>query len=119
MATKNDIYLEWDILYDGIKTKKQRNKVLAELLKGIESRIKPGSESIPLMYEVFKSETNKHLYVLRVYKRDYELTSAKTSGPIKSKSMMTSVVTTDSLQPLELFSGPTRPSGPPSQIPPG
>ncbi len=109
MATKDNsnIYSQWDILFEEVKTKKQREKVVKELLNYIKSEVKQETESIPLKYEVFRSESNKLLYILRAYKQP--------EAPV-SRNAMPFSTEDDSISTL---SGPIRPSGPPSPPPPG
>lgn len=110
MATKDNsnIYSQWDILFEKVKTKKQREKVVEELLNYIKSEVKQDKKSIPLKYEVFRSESNKLLYILRAYKQ--------TETPKSRNAMPFSTAEDDSISTL---SGPIRPSGPPSPPPPG
>jgi hypothetical protein len=110
MAKKDNsnIYSQWDILFEEVKTKKQREKVVKELLNYIKSEVKQETESIPLKYEVFRSESNKLLYILRAYKQP--------EAAVSRNAMPFSTAEDDSTSSL---SGPIRPSGPPSPPPPG
>ncbi len=119
-ATSNaDIYLEWDIMYETFKTKKQRDKIIKDLLYKIESSIKVGAESIPLKHKVFKSETNKLLYILRIYKKAAIPDESKSSVNTAQSDTMASAADIDSPDSSLAFSGPIRPSGPPKPPPPG
>ena len=113
MATnKNaELYLQWDILYKNVKTKKQRDNVVKELLDNIKGEVKPGDDSVPLKYEIFKSESNKLLYVLRIFKQIRNVQN----GKVPALSAM-DVNPNDS--PTNL-SGPILPSGPKIPPPPG
>lgn len=113
MATKDNsnIYSQWDILFEEVKTKKQREKVVNELLNYIKSKVKQDTESIPLQYEVFRSESNKLLYILRAYKQ--------MEAPVNGKAKARGLAGDDPFEPASSLSGPIRPSGPPSPPPPG
>lgn len=118
--SKSDIYLEWDILYDEVQTKKQRDKVINNLLSNIKGNIRSKDETIPLEYKIFKSETNKLLYVLRVYKKNDTPHKSEQANFATRSAMATTALETDPApSSTPSFSGPIRPSGPPKPPPPG
>ncbi|GEM_PF-2594225 len=106
-----ELYLQWDILYKTVKTKKQRDHVVKVLLDDIKAGVKPGDDSVFLNYEMFKSESNRLLYVLRIFKQIKIVQNGRASA-LRAMDVNTDDSSTD-------ISGPISPSGPKIPPPPG
>ena len=100
---KGAVFTEWDILFEEKLSARKRDQIIERLLnKVLKYKVKDDTITTALKYQMFKSETNEHLYILRVYRSFKKRVTDK-----KNASKSVAPIASD------LQSGPIRTPGPP------